>query len=218
LSLLGVETGGLSRAIVLGGELGARSARAEVLLHSAKLVLRARQALRDGEYGGLRQAVEEASENGASPEATSELNLLVDEVEDHRMRTALSNAILQGGPGGDAGELDTVGIRTRDLERAIKTTNALGAKSTRVRMLERTARVLRDLRMCVQTGDWEGANSVLQEQGERESAAIQAALDGSGGVEHGGHAGQATRKGSPGSGASSTSPMAPREQLAETQT
>jgi hypothetical protein len=175
IRILEIETGALSRALGLAAELGERTPEAENLVWTARIVLRARRALRDGDIVTVQTVCEEAQAgDSVAPDASEELQLCAKDASHRAVMAQLTSAISTGGLQGPVGKVDASRISTEALEAAVaQASKAFGASSSTaaaatglppaaVRLLESARMVLR-VRQLVRDGKWEGAEGIVEE-------------------------------------------------------
>ena len=109
----------------------------------------------------------------------AELSLMGDELNNILTIKALTIALATGGPAGSLGELDGSKIDVTGLEMAIKKAERSGVTTPQAASLLYTARVIRDLREGLRSGDWDGAvEGVLRTVAANNAAVVRFATAG----------------------------------------
>ncbi|KAA0153961.1 hypothetical protein FNF31_06363 [Cafeteria roenbergensis] len=202
IRVLDIETAPLSKAVELAAELGVNTDAADRLLRTARVVLRARRGLRDGDEAAVGSALSEA-EALAGPggglgcvdsAAREELGLCQANAAYQRVISRLTSAMAKGGPVGVVGALDVSQLETAEVEAALNEAQAAvgGAADTpAVKALVETAHQLVRVRRLLAEGRWEAAEAAVEDAlavqaGSAASPADPGPLGGFGGSRRGG--------------------------------
>jgi myosin heavy subunit/predicted kinase len=160
-----VDLSKLQEVILLAEDLGCKSHEARQALHTAKVVLEARKALKASSPLDVDRAqiVSDIQSNKIDQVARAELNFAVDERDNFLITSTLKEAISSGKPSGSVGDFSTGTIVTQALDDGIAIGTKLTTKTKLAATLMSTAKIIRHLRLALLSKSWEEAREVIDE-------------------------------------------------------
>ena len=167
LDISTISTRELNKAMALGDDVGWKSDRAQELQRVGAQVVMLRGAMVDNEWRDVEKALlrlRGLSEEAELPAATTaEIAMAQDELNNQRILLELQEALAEGGPSGEPGQLDTSTVRVTTLSKRLSNALKDGAKTERARQLVDLARVTVSLRQALLDDRWDEVESVLSE-------------------------------------------------------
>jgi hypothetical protein len=171
LDLSTLETGPLETSIASATKLRVKTFKTERLVKWARIVYKVRLALSENDWEKVATLIRKADADpeGVAEEATMELTVVRDEVNNSKMIQLLTQALQSGQANGVTGHMDTTAIVVVQLREAVGFATEKGGKSDEARQLLHTGRIILKLRQALKARDWAAAKQAVREAQESKS-------------------------------------------------
>jgi hypothetical protein len=158
-----VDCEALQHAISKAVALNRKSVRVQLLLRAAQKVRQLRLVVTNGEWSKLRSFLEELRDADMPSEIAAEVKALreIDHIN-FALQEKILSAIERGRVRGTPTQLDTRDVSVTDLNAALVFAAQRNIHSKADQSLIRTAELLRDLRLCMLSADFQGASDRLK--------------------------------------------------------
>eukprot|EP01138_Halocafeteria_seosinensis_P015798 gb/GECG01016122.1/.p1 GENE.gb/GECG01016122.1/~~gb/GECG01016122.1/.p1 ORF type:complete len:2167 (+),score=323.76 gb/GECG01016122.1/:1-6501(+) len=158
-----IDTKRLVQAIEYAENIGCKTEEAEVMLSTARVVLRLRQHVLNKDYKGAAHCLDELRNQPVATVALGEIKSYQDEIDNWVVISLLNAALSSNQIGGDPGELDISHVSTDRLVKAIKRVQEIGFRTDNGRRLYQFSKLVLELRRAVLEGDWERIRETLDD-------------------------------------------------------
>lgn len=176
LDVSGVSTQQLDAAIAQAQRLGCSTDEARLLLTTARLVRRLREALATNNHARLAKVLGDAQGVAVSDMVAAEFALAHEELDNRTILAALSSALSAGMSTGAVGHLNVSTIELTPLRDALALAKRLGADTPEAKQMVRTARVVLRLRTALLRGDYQMAHDALERVRKRRTVLAAVAM------------------------------------------
>ena len=151
----------IDAGIATAQRLGCHTEAAVLLLDSAKVVRRLREALITNNHQRLASVLHDASGMLLSDLTAAEFATAREEIANRSILRELSAALSRGMPTGAVGHMSLAQVSTHGLRRALQFASRVGAKTSEARQMVLTAKVVLRVRQALIRSDYTEAHRVL---------------------------------------------------------
>ena len=144
-----VDTRPLEASLDLAARLGPKTAEAQQMLFSGKVIARLRACLLNEDLRQAAITLEAMQGQLLASVAVAEARAVQDEVDNWVLIAELSGALTTAGPGGVVGALDLSGVGTARLEAAVPHAEEIGVKTPEAASLLAAAKLVLRLRSAL---------------------------------------------------------------------
>lgn len=172
LDVAAIELKTIDAGIGTAQRLGCHTDEASLLLRSAKVVRRLREALITNNHSRLEAVLHDANGMLLSDLASQEFATAREEIANRNILRELSAALSRGMPTGSVGHMSLAHVTTRGLREALAFASRLGAKTLEARQMVFTAKVVLRVRQALLRRDYEEAHRTLESVRGRTLSAV----------------------------------------------
>jgi hypothetical protein len=172
-----IELRPLEEAIELAMRLGCKTPEARHLLFTAKVCLRLRHALLNGDYHEALLTLEAIRGKPLATTALAEIRTVQDEIDNWTVVSELSCSLAGGRVGGSVGALELSSVDTGALESALSKAEELGIKTREAHSLRVGAALVLRMRRALLEGDWDAVEATVKSSAGADAVAEVAASE-----------------------------------------